>query len=1158
MSKIQSSIIFFVFFVMYVQAIAQPSVLSQGHWYKVGVVEDGVYTIDAQALQTMGFDVHNINPKQLCIYGLAGAPLDESPTSTTTFGVQEQAIIVEGEADGSFDANDKILFYGLGTRSWQYEPVKELYEWVPNIYADTNYYFIGIQAQGGKRIEQQASLSLPSAKKVTTTLHTQVFDKDKVNLLKSGKQWLGDSFSTDTVIRHSFYVPHLVKNNNIHLDISYATVVKNRDTYLNLKINNSQNYRFKAVPMALSEHYSVAHAAHKTLLFKSQKDSLNLCLTYEKDQLKDNVYLDYFAINASTHLTMLSIHQLPFCYYAEQANTKLQFRIAGNTNMQTRVWNTSDPYNVKEISGFNYTADTLVFGVKTKGDNRFVAFDGQEYKTPIQVGNVDNQDLLSLAPFQMLIVAPDMFLEQANRVAEMHRQQDGMVVEVVSLPAIYNEFSSGKQDPTAIRNLVKYYYDKATQDSDKPKYILLFGDASYDYKNYIPDNTNIVPTYESQESFNGTKSYCTDDYFGTMGGHGLRDTTRAANIDVAVGRFPAHSLQQAITCVNKTLRYAHYFDDALLQQMHANVEDITPSKAGFGPWRNQILFVADDDDSNRHFKKAEKYSKALKAHYPVYNVEKIYSDSYVLEHEADGLYYPGANRAINTTLNRGVLFFNYNGHGGHTGLTGENVLKTHDVLHWDNIDKLTVFLVASCEFGPYDNPGHVSTGEYVLLSPNGGGAAIMTTTRLASASNNGAINSAIMSVAFDKQTNGRPYALGDMVKYAKNHHNNPSGLYNFTLLGDPALCISYAQQHVATTKVSNNYGSVSDANIVQGRQTVHIEAQVQTDSVSHVLSPLNGTAYVSVYGHPSTYHTLANQGSSIAKPFEVIDKLLFKTEVEVKNGVFEFDFVVPEEVGADEFQARISYYVCTDSAPWQDAKGVCANFVMGGIDTTLAPDTTPPDIVAYINDKTFTSYQKVDNPATLLVDLFDNSGINNINWDFGREIQAVLDQEQTFYLNDFFKHADGSSKEGYINFPLPLLQQGKHAITVKAWDIFDNYAEHTIHFYVDNDNIGDLQLISVVNSPNPCSIGSTFLVKHNAFDQNSLQVNIQLFDMYGNRVWQYEKEHAVVGNTLSPIEMNVNNSPLGQLSSGVYAYFIEIKNNKGQHAQQKQKIVVVK
>ena len=379
----------------------------------------------------------------------------------------------------------------------------------------------------------------------------------------------------------------------------------------------------------------------------------------------------------------------------------------------------------------------------------------------------------------MLIVTHANFLETAQDFANYKTEEKGILTKVVTVDQVYNEFSSGAQDITAIRDMAKMLYDRSANF----KFLLLFGDASYDYKNRIKENTNYVPTYQAYESMNDIKTYTSDDYFGF-----LEDTEgtwsesgQNHTLDIGVGRFPIQTIEQATGIINKIKNYHN--------------------KELYGNWKNEITFVADDGDDNLHMKDANSLASDINQNFSEYNANKIYLDAFVQTSSAQGETSKTASEEINRQLDRGTFIVNYTGHGGEIGWTQEQILTVPQINSWTN-KQLPLFVTATCEFGRYDDPVRISGAEYTLINPNGGAIAIISTTRPVYASSNKQLNDQFYKAVFLPNKDGSMPTLGEVMISTKN--NSLNGVYNrnFSLLGDPSLTLAYPQETVKITHLN--------------------------------------------------------------------------------------------------------------------------------------------------------------------------------------------------------------------------------------------------------------------------------------------------------------------------------------------------------------------
>lgn len=1108
------------------------SVLSEGHWYKVAIEKKGVYQLTFQDFEAMGFDVTSIDPSKIQIFGNKEGVLPEPNEAIVPYGLVENAIHIHGSEDGSFNEGDYVLFYAYTAATWTYDVYEQAHIYAGHPYADLNYYYITVGEENGKRMQTQISEMQDAEKSITLFQDFQVHEQNLLNFIKSGRTWYGESFEEHGELDISFDFPNLMNDKPVKVGIHAANRASaSARIYIN-PLGASQHQFF--LPQPIGSHTYAAEGT-KRFYYVTTENEVSLNLTYSKPNASSNAWLDYVEVNAIRELKLHN-HQTSFNYHGYQNSYNVYEFILTNADVNTLVWDITDNYNAKVIQGGQLENDAFSFRKKLKAANSFVAFDSEGYFQPQFIKEVSNQDLKGQEPFDMLIITVDDFMEEAQRLADFHIENDQLRTIIVRPEEIYNEFSSGKQDPTAIRNFLKYHYNKNSA-GDKPQYLLLFGDASYDYKDVLPANTNIVPVYQSIGSLSTTNTYNTDDYYGIMG-YSEGDSS-LGEINISIGRFPVNNVVDAKVMVDKTIHYA------------SNIQKL------MGNWRNKVCFIADDEDSNLHFNDSNELADTFLITHPEFNVDKLFLDSYVQQNTSNGKRYPDVTDAINRNVEEGVLFFNYTGHGGHLGLTDERILQIPDITSWKNWDKLSVWIVASCEFGPFDDPSHISAGEHMVLNPFGGGVALFTTTRLAYASYNFRLNQKFHEIAFSRKEDGSHYRMGEIIKYAKNESGNKERNLNFVLLGDPALKMAYPEYNVETTHINELPISEGSLDTLKARQTINIQGRI-TDLNHQTDSDFNGLVDIQVYGKASTYSTLANDEDSYKAPFKVIDHLIYKGQARANNGEFEYTFVVPTNISSSFGNGKISYYATekTNNDRFYDANGGYIDFMIGGLDESIENDLQGPEINVYLDTYDFKSGDPTTNSPFVMIDLFDENGINNIQLGFGKEIKSILDKQTTNYLDDRYKPVDNSYKEGKIEYRLDELEFGEHELTVKAWDMYDNPSEKTIIFLVISPQT--INIYDAMNHPNPFANYTEFVFNHNQTEETELLVNIILYDMMGKQVWNYQERVAVLGNSIEPIAISAGDQHISNLKTGLYTYLLEATNSKGQKVTQKQKLIVVK
>jgi hypothetical protein len=759
----------------------------------------------------------------------------------------------------------------------------------------------------------------------------------------------------------------------------------------------------------------------------------------------------------------------------------------------------------------------------------YIAFNPANALIPVSKGRIQNQNLHNIQAADNLIITNKLLLSQAERLALFHRQKNKLRVLVITTEQIFNEFSSGAQDPAALRDFIKMYFDRFSgSPADKLKYLLLFGDASFDYKNRISNNTNLVPAYQSKISLDPLSTYTCDDFFGFLNDNEDINSGLITNLlDVGIGRVPAKNIDEAKNFVDKVENYY--------------------SKESFGSWRTNISFVADDEDNNLHFDDAELISGSAASVNPVFNIQKIYLDAYQQESGSGGGRYPLVNETINNRIFNGTLLFNYVGHGGAARLAEEVILDQQMINGWDNPNRLPLFVTATCDFAPYDNPFINSIGENIILRPKTGGIGLVTTTRLVFSFSNRIMNNNFMRFALEPDANGKYKSLGESIMVAKNYTYQSSGdLINnrkFTLLGDPALTLGFSQFKIQTTKINATVIPGQTDTLSAGEKTA-IEGEL-IDNNGVVLSGFNGTIYPVVYDKPQTKFTLGNDPGSRPTGFQQLSAILFKGKASVNNGRFKFEFTVPRDINFQYGNGKISYYADDGTI---DGSDYFRNFIIGGSSGTVSSDKEGPEIKASLNDEKFVNGSIVNQHSVLILKLADSSGINTSGTGIGHDIAFTIDNNNNkFYvLNDYFEADLDDYRQGKISFQLPEFEPGPHSIRIKAWDVFNNSSEIVIDFVVVNDD--GLFIDHILNYPNPFSSKTQFWFEHNKPGQD-LNVQIQIFSLTGRVIKVIEKTINTPGNRSSEIEWDAKDEFGDKVARGVYLYKIRfmIQGSKPQY-----------
>lgn len=1119
------------------------SVLSSGSWYRIGITQQGVYKMSYQFLKDLGIDVDNMDPRRLRLYGNGGGQL---PFNNSTFrrdDLQENAILVEGESDGVFDNTDYVLFFGTSQVRWKYDGNGETFTHQLNAYADTTYYFINTDLGNGKRIQSLSESGLAASQTVTTYNDFQFVESELVNLLKSGREWYGEDLDNLNSSRsYNFSFPNLIASEPVTFRANMIARAVNGSSTTNrvtasLSGQSPLVTNFNNVGSSPQDNYALPVSFNRTFLPAS--GNITATISFSSSDPNALGWVNFLELNARCALTATGRStQMGFrdARSVGPGNVS-EFRIASVTGAH-RVWDITDPLNVGSQS-FRLVSGEIRFTTSTASLKEFHLFDGVNFLTPVKAGAILNQNLHALPQADMIIVAPSQFLSAAAKLADYHRLRDGLVVHVVTPEQIFNEFSSGAQDVCAIRDFMKMFYDRANSPAEMPRYLLLYGDASYDMKYRISNNSNLITSFQSAGSLNQTQTYMSDDFFGLLDDT-EGDWTSGEIVDMAVGRLPVRNSTEAEAMLNKILRYGGGDDPSL----------------ALGDWRNNITFVADDQDSNTHFKQSDTLAARANRNDGVYNIDKIYLDAYNQVSTPGGQRYPDVQQAIVDRVQRGTLLLTYIGHGGEVGWAHERILEVSDINNWTNTNKLAAFLTATCEFTRVDDPSRTSAGELVMLNPNGGGICLYTTSRLAFSSSNNNLCQRFFTHVFTP-INGRMPTMGEVFEQTKIDVYTDPYVRNFLLIGDPALRLAYPQHEIVTSTINGTpIGQFADTLKALSRVTVTGEVRGSNGSR---LSSFNGVLYPTVYDKSETIYTLGNDQNvsndpSFPAPFQLRKNVIFRGKVSVTNGEFSFSFVVPKDIRFQVGNGRISYYAQNGQT---DAHGYNNEVLVGGFNAQAATDSKGPEIRLYMNDDKFVRGGMTDASPFLYAVVNDTSGINTIGNGIGHDMTAELSTEtnKVFVLNDYFESDLNSYQNGQVRYPFKDLRSGPHTVTFKVWDVYNNSSEATTDFVVAES--ADLALNHVFNYPNPFTTKTTFMFEHNRPFTN-LDVQVQVFTVSGKLVKTLSGKIYSTGYRSDDLQWDGLDDFGDRIGRGVYVYKLRVRASDGSYADKFEKLVILR
>ncbi|MCC5946652.1 MAG: type IX secretion system sortase PorU [Bernardetiaceae bacterium] len=1048
------------------------SVLSEGIFYKMRISQTGIHKITFQDLQAAGINPNEINPRQIQIFGNGGGMLPQLNSAERQIDLVENAIEVVGEADGRFDAQDYILFYAENAHQFRYDASLGMIRHEQNIYDDFNYYFLTFNQSEGKRLTAQADTPI-DGEPLAIFDEIKHYEKDDINVLAairfapggSGRDWYGELFELQRSHTIRFETEGMVAGEPLKVHSAVMALSSQASTY-QYAINGAPLGSITMQGLPISTY--TRKGDRRAQVFEAVAPSSNrleIGITYERQEDNAFGYLDFVSVQYKRALRMEASAPLYFRSVDAMQFDATRFDIESNRNI--RVWNLKNPLRPQLINVQNSSGNRYAFYARTAGSLiEFAAFhEESEFLKVENFERLENQDLRSLPTPNLLILTHVNFQAAAERLAEFRRSHDGLAVQVVRVDKVYNEFSSGKQDLTALRDFIKFLYEK----SDGLRYVLLYGDASFDYKGRMPNDDNFVPIYQSRESLHPVISYSSDDYIGFLEPHeGIWEENSSGNdhdMEVGIGRLPVRTLEQAEQMVDKLIHYSKH--EAL------------------GDWRNRIDFYADDGDNNTHLIDTERLVELVDSSRRAYDIRKYYIDAFPKEVTSTGRKSPIVREKLNRSVERGALIVNYMGHGSESGWASEEILQTPQISRWNNLTNMPLFITATCEFGRYDNPNVNSGGELAMLNPRGGAISLLTTTRPVYSNTNYLLARNFYTKILEPLPSGEMPRLGDVIRRTKNKNPRVENR-NFALLGDPSLRIAYPQEQVVVRSMRVN-GTQSQQITAKGH--VVIEGEVQ--HMGNRIADFNGTVTLRLFDNPVTVRTLGDDAPPIE--FPELQTVLFRGTATVEAGRFRVEFYAPKNIEYKAERSKISFYAAHNTQI-RDAHGYQDVFV-GGSSEPAPPINEMPTVKLYMDSEAFQHGGRVRSSAVLIADFETEYGMDISGLGIGQNIEAVLNDEQIFVLNEYYFAEQDNFRKGRVLFPLSDLPTGRHRLKVSGWDVMSNYTEAEIEFVVENDPVE----VKVVSYPNPFSERTQIRITHNRAGED-IEVSGRVYNAKGQLV----------------------------------------------------------
>jgi len=1106
----------------------QNSVLSDGPWYRITVESDGMYRIDASTLQEAGIPINTIDPSTLKMYGNGGRMLPEDITEHRPEDLVEIAIYVHDEANGSFDSGDYIVFYGIGTTLWDYDFDSRLYKHQYNYYTGKNTYFLTYGGESGKRMQDAPSVSEPDSDPISPQYFmSRIVHRDpKINLLGSGKEWMGESFSPGSVtvftnMLHGY-------THTVNVPIQYRVQVAARAP-------NQTRFRFQDEGVDLgtinipgvsliTEVGNYAARGPTTIMTRTgplTENRSTLRFEYEAGAQSEG-FLEWFEIHYPRRFEPLDDY---LQFSSPDTTGVVRYNVQGFTSSSIIAYDVTDHASIMRITNATIGGGSIQFQRQQQSGqpSRYTAVAPNGYRIVNGIEPVDNSNIRGIADgSDFIIITHPEFLDEAERLKQ-HRESftpNKLSTTVVNVKHVYNEYSGGLEDPSAIRDFLYHAYGSW---QTKPRYVLLFGAGSFDYRRHLGQRENFIPTHQGEDkslvspayaSLNQINTYTSDDFF-------VQFSPGSRRPSLAIGRLNAINQSDARILVDKIIQYE--------------------TNSEFGPWRNLITYLADDgltrrgeDDGPIHTLQTEDLAQNFTP--DAFEKNKIYMIQYPAENTALGRRMPEVNKAIVNSFNRGTLIMNWTGHGNPAVWAYEWIFRKETTIpQLNNRDRLTFITAATCDFSRFDDPREQSGAELLVSREQGGAIAVVSASRIVWASDNAQFNNIYYSNLLNPDSNGEYPRIGNALFSAKQIRSGVNEI-KYLILGDPTVRLHIPSYDASVRSINGE--TVNETVNLKALQKVTIEGMIrQADGTP--LDDFNGRMFVVVYD--------SDKKVRISKPrwvnhtFIMSGYVIFRGESSVTQGSYSSTFVVPKDISHEGGAGRIALYFWENGS---DGRGFSRDIVLGGIDTTVTPDTEGPDIAMYLDDRGFRSGDLVSERPLLLVDLFDDSGINISGGGVGHRIEAWLNEGEGIDLTDYYTGAVDSYQEGSIEYQFEELDPGPHHLRMRAWDVHNNSSTNEIFFQVATTD--KLSVQNVYNYPNPFQRETVFTFQHN--QSVPIDVEIKVYTVAGRLIAQL-KEFSVTDRFVR-VPWNGLDDDGDRIANGVYFYKVIARTVDGEYTSE--------
>ena len=1066
--------------------------LAGQNFVKMTITENGIYKVDGNLLGANGIDIGQIQVSQLRMFNNGGETLPEKLSDARPDSLTEIPIIVADGGDSRFDPNDAIYFFGRSTNDWRYSKNQSRWEHHTNPYTAQNVYWLSWETRSSSpRRLQPITIGGTGETPQTQALRLQKIENDRINPIRSGREWYDRELSTSsTTANYTFNLQNPAASETAYLRLRIVSITGGRHN-LSVFLNGKSVGFFSFVGSSGGEYKALVQ---QTRLFPIEKGSLQtgentVQLNYSTQNSFGTIQPDWLELVTEDALTPID-GKVEFATGPD--NAVRTFKVE-NMEGDARVFEISDPLNPRYLA-FERQGTAILFSdsLALRNPRRYLV--ANTTLAPVRLEKYTFSDLRSPGhSADMIIIAHRDFWQQAEQLAEHKRAFRGFDVSLVDIETVLNEFGWGLIDPTAIRDFVAYAYQNW---SKPPRYLLLFGDGDYDYRNI--DNgagKDWIPTYQTTELAE-LQTRNMEAYYTYVSGDD-------AIMDLAIGRYPIQTATEAQNVVDKLIAYETAPEKGFWRTLFTMVGDDELIRGGTG---NQIVHTVDAEDI------AENYI-------PDYlNRRKIYLMEYkgVRSASISGIRKPKAQDDLMTTLNNGTLIVNYVGHGNPQQWAHEIVLiQSEDYSKIENGMRLMFIVAATCDFGRFDMPNAQSFAEDFLNLADKGAIALLTSSRVVYASSNARFNKQYYRQMFGDSLSLLP--IGDALVAARLFTSSRVNSEKFTILGDPSLVLAVPKNLAVVNSI--------EPDSLFALQKIAVTGETRTNRYQPLAD--NGEMQVTVFDDPKKTTYITEKGSTVR--YILPGNLLFRGPATLKGGQFGLGFIVPKDLTYGGKNARISLF---SSGQQSDAIGYREHIPISLRSNVLFDDAGPEIQITFQGRETFISGDPVPNEAQLVATIADSISGINVTGEIGHKITLTIDGNTASQLDltPSFLYFPDNYLAGQLITRLPELSYGRHTAEVKAWDNSNNSAKTYFEFILTASDA--LQLSEVMNYPNPLqrSTHFTFLLNTDA------EVKISIYTVNGRLIQTIDGIQGKPGYNQIPWDGQDADGDV--LANGIYLYKI--------------------